>query len=80
MALAADVQYCLQLSGLVSQQALQVADKAVHVAFTGCFADDVLVVVVAQAATQLLIVHLRLVLPPTPQQRHLQTKPHVSYG
>lgn len=78
MTLFTDVQHAVQLSRLVSQQALQVADKAVDVAFASRLADDVFVVVVSQTTTQLLIVHLGLVLPPTPQQGHLETKLHVS--
>lgn len=73
MTLVADLQYGVKLSRLVSQQALQVADKAVHVAFSSGLSDDVLVVVVPEAAAQLLIVHLGFVLPLTPQQRHLGT-------
>lgn len=73
MTLIADFQYGLKLSRLVSQQALQVADKAVHIAFSCCLSDDVLVIVVPQAAAQLFIVHLRFILSLTPQQRHLGT-------
>ena len=63
----------MQLSWLVSKQTLKVADKAVDIAFASCLAYDVFIVVVAQTTTQLLIVHLGFVLPPTPQQRHLET-------
>lgn len=49
--LTTDVQQSVQLARLVSQQALQVADKAVDVAFAGRFADDVFVIVVAQPTT-----------------------------
>lgn len=73
MTVVADFQDGLKLSRFVSQQALQVADKAVHVAFSGRLSDDVLVVVVPQAAAQLFIVHLGFILPLTPQQRHLET-------
>ena len=74
--LATNVQHGVQLSRLVSQQALQVADEAVDVALPRRLAYDVFVVVVAQTATQLLIVHLGFVLPPAPEQRHLETEQH----
>lgn len=47
MSLVADVQHGVQLPRLISEQALQVADKAVYVAFSSRLADDVLVVVVS---------------------------------
>lgn len=75
MSLGVYVQHGVQLPWLISQQALQVADKPVNVAFARCLANDVLVVVVAQTTTQLFVVHLRLVLPPTPKQSHLETNP-----
>ena len=60
-----------QLVGRVAEQTLQVAHEAVHVALAGRLVDDVLVVVVAQTARQLLVVHLRLVLADAPAARHL---------
>ena len=42
--------------------------------FAGRLVYDVLVVVVAQAAGELLVVHLGLVLPHPPPPRHLQVK------
>lgn len=78
MSLAADVQHGMKLSRLVSQQALQVADEAIDVAFAGSLAYDVLVVVVSKTTTQLLIVHLGLVLPLPPQQGHLEAMPQFS--
>lgn len=54
-----------------AQQVLQVAHEAVHVALARGLVDDVLVVVVAQAAAQLLVVHLGLVLPLAPPAGHL---------
>lgn len=48
--LVADLQHSGKISRLVSQQPLQVADKAIHVTFSGRLADDVLVVVVPEAA------------------------------
>lgn len=47
MTLVTDVQYGVQLSRLISQQALQVADKAVDIAFAGRLAYNVLVVVIS---------------------------------
>lgn len=64
----------MQLPGLVSQQALQVADKAVNITFACRLTNDVLVVVIAQTPTQFLIVHLGFVFPPAPQQSYLHTK------
>lgn len=76
MTFVPDVQHSMQLPGLISQQALQVADKAVYVAFAGRLAYDVFVVVIAQPSTQLLIVHLGFVLPLTPKQCYLEKKLH----
>lgn len=67
-----DVQAAQDLLRRLSQHALHVADEAVDVAFARRLVDDVLVVVVAQAAAQLLVVHLRLVLTLTPTFGHLQ--------
>lgn len=61
----------MELLRRVAQQALQVADKTVDVAFPGRLVDDVLVVVVAQATAQLLVVHLGFVFPLAPSSRHL---------
>lgn len=78
MTLSADLQYGMKLSRLASQQALQVADEAVHVAFPSRLSNNVLVIVVPETAAQLFIVHLGFVLPLTPQQRHLGTMTHFS--
>lgn len=64
----------MQLFGSVSQQAFQVTHKAVDVALAGRLVDDVFVVVVAQTATQLLVVHLGLVFPLAPSACHLQVR------
>lgn len=56
----------------LSQHALHVAHEAVHVALARRLVDDVLVVVVTQATTQLLIVHLGFVLALAPALGHLQ--------
>jgi len=66
-----NVQHGVQLLGRVAQQALQVTDESVHVALARRLVDDVLVVVVAQASTQLLVVHLGLVFPLAPPPGHL---------
>ena len=66
---------------LVAEQVLQVAHKPVDVPLAGRLVDDVLVVVVAEAARQLLVVHLGLVLADTPSAGNLSTKKlyfHVS--
>lgn len=67
-----DAQAAQDLLRRLSQHALHVADEAVDVAFARRLVDDVFVVVVAQAAAQLLIVHLWLVLALTPALGHLQ--------
>ena len=56
---------------LVTQQGLQVTDEPVDVALARCLVDDVFVVVVTEASRQLLIVHLRLVLPRAPTSSNL---------
>lgn len=73
-----DVQAAQDLLRRLSQHALHVADEAVDVAFARRLVDDVLVVVVAQAAAQLLVVHLGLVLTLTPTFGHLQVNSSVS--
>ena len=62
------------LPGVAAKHALQVADKAVDVALASGLLDDVLVVVVPQAAGQLLVVHLGLVLAEPPATGHLQRR------
>ena len=57
---------------LVAKQRLQVADEPVHVPLARRFVDDVLVVVVPQATTQFLVVHLRLVFPQSPSPCNLR--------
>ena len=61
-------QSLLQLREREPQQRLQVTDKPVDVALVGNFLDDVLVVVVAETATQFLVVHggLALAFSPAP--------------
>lgn len=74
MTLVADLQDTMKFSRLVSQQALQVADETVHVAFSSRLSNDVLVIIVPETAAQLFIVHFGFILPLTPQQRHLRDK------
>ena len=57
---------------LVAEQGLKVADEPVHVALPRRLVDDVLVVVVPQATTQFLVVHLRLVFPRSPTSSNLR--------
>lgn len=66
-----DAQDGVQFFRCEPQQVLQVAYEAVHVALPCRLVDDVLVVVIAQTAAQLLIVHLGLVLPLSPPAGHL---------
>lgn len=74
-----NVQTGQDLLRRLTQHALHITDKAVDVAFARRFVDDVLVVVVAQASAQLLIVHLGFVLALAPAFSHLQgsTKPQT---
>merc|ERR550532_871099 len=63
---------------LVAKQGLQVADEPVHVPLARRLVDDVLVVVVAQATAQFLVVHLRLVFPRSPSSSNLRNRESVS--
>lgn len=67
-----DAQDGVQFFRCEPQQVLQVAHEAIHVALPCRLVDDVLVVVIAQTAAQLLIVHLGLVLPLSPPAGHLR--------
>jgi len=49
-----------------SQHVLKVADKPIDISSSGSLVNDVLVVVVAKSATQLFVVHLRLLLTGAP--------------
>ena len=76
-----DAYHGVHLLGRVAEQALQVTDEPVDVSLAGRLEDDVFVVVVAEAARQLLVVHLGLVLADTPSAGNLSTKKlyfHVS--
>lgn len=78
--LGVDIQHGVELPRLVAQQSLEVADEAVDISLARRLVDDVLVVVVAQAAAKLLVVHLGLVLPSTPQKGYLRTCPQPRGG
>ena len=60
------------------EKGLGIADELVDVALARRLDDDLLVVVVAQAAGQLLVVHLGLVLPLAPTPRNLRQSTFVS--
>ena len=64
-------EMALQLLKGHPQHALHVAHKLVHIALAPRLADDVPIVVIPQCAAQLLVVHVRLVLPHTPLASHL---------
>ena len=66
-----------QLLRSVAEQPLQLADEAVDVALAGGLVDDVLVVIVSDAARQLLVVHLRLVLAHSPPAGDLVRVGHL---
>ena len=57
--------------GFVAQEVLEVADEPVDVPLARGLVDDVLVVVVAQAPRELLVVHLRLILTHAPASSNL---------
>lgn len=65
-----ELNHGMQLFGRVAQQCLQVTHETVHVALPGRLVDNVFVVVVAQAPTKLLVVHLGLVLAHAPAPSH----------
>ena len=56
---------------ILPQQILEIANETVDVSFAGGFVDDVFVVVVAQPARQLFIVHFGFVLADAPATGHL---------
>lgn len=70
----------MELLGRVAQEALQVAHKAVHVAFTRRLVDDVFVIIIAKATAQFLIIHLRFVFPFSPSPGHLKFKTKKEEG
>ena len=66
-----EVDHGMELLWGVAKEGLQIADEPVDVALARRLMDDVLVVVVAQAPTELLVVHLGLVLPHAPSSSNL---------
>jgi len=66
-----EIDHGVQLFRSIPQEILEITDEAVDVSLAGGFVDDVLIVVVAQAATELLVVHLGLVLADAPASGHL---------
>lgn len=65
------LELVLKLAEGHAKHGLQVAHEAIHVPLPGNFVDDVFVVVITEAPTQFLVVHLWLVLPGSPTSRHL---------
>lgn len=65
------LQLVLKLSERHTQHRLQVTHKAIHVSLPGNFVDDVLVIVVAKASAQLLVIHFWLVFPSPPAPGNL---------
>lgn len=59
------------------EQALQIANKAIDVAFAGGLVDNVFVVVITQPTRQFLVVHLRLVFADAPASSNLTSKNHI---
>jgi len=66
-----DAVYGKQLFGSVSNNGRHVTHKTIDVSTPGSLVDDVFVVVVTQAATQLFVVHLGLVLARAPASSYL---------
>ena len=66
-----EVDHGMEFLWGVAKEGLEVADEPVDVALAGRLVDDVLVVVVAQAAAKLLVVHLGFVFPHAPSSSHL---------
>jgi len=71
------VHHSMDLLRGVAQEALEVTHKSVDIALPRCLEDNVLIIVVAEAAGQLLIVHFWLVLPDAPPPRHLVRVYHL---
>ena len=64
-------QLVLKLSKRHAKHGLQVTDEAIHVPLAWHLVNDVLVIVVAKASAQLLVVHFRLVLSGPPSSSDL---------
>ncbi len=58
--LGLDIHLRVDLLCAHAEEAGEITDESIHIAFPGCLVNDVLVVVVAQATRQLLVVHLKL--------------------
>ena len=65
-------QRFLKLGERQTQQRLQITHKAIHIALVGDFLDDILVIVVAEATAQLLVVHSGLALAVAPAACNLR--------
>lgn len=66
-----EVDEGMKFFGRVVEEGLEIAHEAVHVPLAGRFVDDILVVVVAQTATQFFVIHFWFVLPDAPSAGHL---------
>lgn len=55
-------------------QILEITDESIHITLSGGFVNDILVVVVAKATAQFLVVHLWFILTDTPATCNLKTK------
>jgi len=52
-----EIDHGMQFVGCVAEQTLQIAHKSIDISLACSFVDDVLIVVVPKAPTQLLVVH-----------------------
>ena len=60
-----------QLSRRAAEQVVKIADEPVDVSSARSFVDDVLVIVVAQTAAQLLVIHLGFIFSDAPSASYL---------
>ena len=72
-----EVHHGMNLLRTVSQEALEITDKAIDVSLPRCFENNVLVVVISETSGEFLVVHLRFVLPDAPPPRHLVRVRHL---
>ena len=61
----------------ISKKSLEITDEPIHVSFSGCFQDNVLVIIISQSPGQLLVIHLGLVFPDAPSPGHLVRVHHL---
>lgn len=61
---------CITFSVDLPKEIFEIANKFIHVSFSGRFVYNVLVVVVTETTTQFFVVHLRLVLAHAPSAGH----------